>query len=891
MAGFLFNSLKKTTEKFPNKAILVYEDQTLTSTDFLNEVKCCASFLKQNGFKKGDVVFNALGNTIEFCALLYAANALGVIVVPISTKIKIDGFSSLLNQLMPKLVFFDDHVQPFVKQLLPVEKRISLGLFADYRAYDKLEISDDDNIEGSDTAVIMFTSGTTSAPKGAVITNDNLKAAVLAYIDGLKLTSEDSTILAVPIFHITGLSAILALFVDLGGTIYLENRFHADRILKLVEEKNITFLHGSPTVFALLHSECLKGDYSGFASLRSIACGAGRLNEGIIRSLNKLFPRAKIHSVYGLTESTSPFTIYREDVSLTEKCMSSGTPSLGAKVSIRDENGKELPVGKTGIIYIAGPMVINNYYPVTEATQSLFSEGFLNTGDVGYVNDDGELFIKDRVKDIINRGGEKVFCPEVESIISNFPNVVEVALVAKKDELYGEVPVVFILTQPGKEFQSDKLKAYLHEHLATFQRPVEIYYVQDFPRTNNGKINKRELRNRLQDNDEIQLETKAKKLKVLVAMDSFKGSCSAFEAGEAVKKGILNIRDDAEIINLPISDGGEGLIEALEKPLSCDNFTKIKLLVTGAYGEKTECSFMCNSHSAVIEMAECCGIYKYDKNNLDARNTTTYGLGEIVVYALNKGIRFFKIGLGGSATNDGGAGFAQALGAKFFDKDHKLIEAPIKSRDLIRIDSIDMTEFNQNIIFSDFIGTCDVTNPLLGANGATYIFGKQKGASEDVLKELEEGMSNYAKVLVNVFNKDCSKFEGAGAAGGMGAALTFFCNAKLQSGIETVLDLLKIEDKLQGCDLVIVGEGRMDGQSINGKAPVGVAKRVALHHIPTIALCGSYTDDAKALYNCNIKAMFSICNGPMSLGESMQNAAKLIEKSAENAVRAYLINS
>lgn len=379
--------------------------------------------------------------------------------------------------------------------------------------------------------------------------------------------------------------------------------------------------------------------------------------------------------------------------------------------------------------------------------------------------------------------------------------------------------------------------------------------------------------------------------KVLVAMDSFKGSCSAFEAGEAVKRGILNAKADAEVINLPISDGGEGLIEALEKTLINDNFKKIKLSVTGAYGEQTECHFMCNGKSAVIEMAECCGIYKYDKNNLDARNTTTYGLGETAAYALDKGIRFFKIGLGGSATNDGGAGFAQALGARFFDKDNKLIEAPIKSRDLIRIASIDISELNQNIISSDFIGTCDVTNPLLGPNGATYIFGRQKGASDEVLKELEEGMENYAKVLINAFNKDCTSFAGAGAAGGMGAALTFFCNAKLQSGIDTVLDLLKIEDKLKGCDIVIVGEGRMDGQSVNGKAPVGVAKRAALHHVPAIALCGSYTDDAKVLYNCNIKAMFSICNGPMTLGDSMQNASKLIETSAENAARAYLISA
>lgn len=889
MAGFLISSLIKTAAQFPDKPLLVYEGRSLTSSQFLNEVKCCASFLQKNDFKKGDVIFNALGNTVEFCALLYAANALGVIVVPISTKIKTDGFTNLLNQLMPKLVLFDEDVQPFVKQLLPKEKRISLRLFADYRAYDKLELMEDDSIKGSDTAVIMFTSGTTSAPKGAVISNDNLRAAALAYKDGLKLTSEDSTILAVPIFHITGLSAILALFVDLGGTIYLEKRFHADRILKIIRDHNVTFLHGSPTVFAILHSKYLKGGAVSLPSLRSIACGAGRLNEGIIRSLNKLFPNAQIHSIYGLTESTSPLTIYRGDVSRTEKCMSSGTPSLGSKVQIRDEHGNILPAGETGLIYIAGDMVIKSYFPVNENTKKLFSGEFLNTGDVGYLSPSGELFIKDRVKDIINRGGEKVFCPEVESIISNFPNVVEVALVAKKDELYGEVPVAFILTQPGCEFKTDDLKNYLHEHLASYQRPVDIYYVHELPRTNNGKINKRELRASLDHDDAPHSEENGKKLKIVVAMDSFKGSCSAFDAGEAVKRGILRVKKDAEVVNLPISDGGEGLIDALEQPLLGEHFVKKTMQVTGAYGEKTTCCFMQNEHSAVLEMAQCCGIYKYDRNKLDVRETTTYGLGECVAKALSEGIRFFKIGLGGSATNDGGAGFAQALGAKFFDKEGQLIPSPIKSKDLSKIGSVDMSAFNKEVLSSDFVGTCDVTNPLLGKLGATFVFGKQKGASPEVLKELEDGMSNYAKILSDYFGSDCINISGAGAAGGMGAALLFFCNAKLQSGIETVLDLLKFDDKLQGCDLVFVGEGRMDGQSINGKAPVGVSLRAAKHGIPAIAICGSYTDDASALYDCNIQAMFSICDGPMLLEQSISNAQRLIEKTVENALRVYAI--
>lgn len=887
MTGFLYSSLLKTQKKFPNKQILFYEDKALTSTDLLNEVKCCASFLKKSNFKKGDVIFNALGNTLEFCVLLYAANALGIIVVPISTKIKLDGFAILIRQLMPKLVFFDECAQPFIKTLLPAEKCICNRLFADYRAYDKLEIGENEGISGSDTALLMFTSGTTSAPKGAVISNDNIKAAVLAYRDGLDLSDEDSTILGVPIFHITGLSAILALFIDLGGSIYLEKRFNAERILSLIREHSITFLHGSPTVFALLHSQYLKESSAKFDSLRSIACGAGRLNQGIIRSLNSLFPNAQIHSIYGLTESTSPFTIYRGDVSKTEHCQSSGTPSLGAKIQVRDENGNVLPANRTGMIFIAGPMVISKYYPETPENKKLFDGEYLNTGDVGYLSENGEIFIQDRVKDIINRGGEKVFCPEVESIISNFPNVVEVALVAKKNELYGEVPVAFIIKQPNKDIDPDELKAYMQEHLASFQRPVEIFYVNCLPRTNNGKINKRELRCVLSSEECSMQEIKDEKLKIVVALDSFKGSCSAFEAGQAVAAGIHNTKLDAEVINIPISDGGEGLIEALSKSLYEQNYHKETIIVTGAYGEQTECVFMYNDNSAVIEMAQCCGLFKYEKNNLDVRNTTSYGLGETVAYALKKGIRFFKIGLGGSATNDGGAGFAQALGAKFYDKDDRLIQAPILSKDLKSIVRIDISEFNQDVVRSAFIGSCDVSNPLLGPDGATYTFGPQKGATAPVLQMLEDGMTNYARLLTSLFGKDYASISGSGAAGGMGAALLFFCNARLQSGIDIVLDLLKFDEKLKDCDLVIVGEGRMDGQSIKGKAPVGVACRAKKYNVPAIAICGSYTEDARLLYKHNIEAIFSITDGPMSLDESITNVKSLLEKTAENMIRLF----
>ncbi len=347
--------------------------------------------------------------------------------------------------------------------------------------------------------IIMFTSGTTETPKGAVISSSNIEAAVKAYAQALKLTSEDRTILGVPIFHITGLIAILALFVYLGVTVYVEPRFNAERILKLIDEHQITFLHGSPTVFSLLQEESAKQGLHPLSSLTSISCGAGRLNMGTIKALKHLFPQAAVHSIYGLTESTSPFTIYRGDLSLTKDGASSGTVTPGCAIEIRDEAGHVLPPGASGVIWIKGPMVIKRYFPQPEQVAQYFDGDFFNTGDIGMLTASGELIVKDRVKDIINRGGEKIFCPEVESLITTFSSaVLEVALIAKADALYGEVPVAFIRTAPASELRLADLSAFLQRNLPRFQLPVQYILMADFPRTNNGKINKRQLRQQLQ---------------------------------------------------------------------------------------------------------------------------------------------------------------------------------------------------------------------------------------------------------------------------------------------------------------------------------------------------------------------------------------------------------
>ena len=497
MSGFLFNSLRNSSKNYRDKLALIFNDNEQYSFyEFYTETWKFITYLKKLKLKKGDIIYLGLGTCIEFCCLLYAANYLGIVVIPISTKLKEEGFKHLVETIPLHCIFYDEKKLSFIKE--------QKGTFICIDSTDlknaiiNIKSQEDINTESNDNAVIMFTSGTTSLPKGAVITNQNLEAAIKAYESTLKLTKDDNTILAVPIFHITGLVAILGLFVYLGGTIYLESRFNAQNVLKLIEKYNITFLHGSPTVFSLLHSALLnKKGSSSFNSLKSIACGAGRLNKGTVQALKELFPNAAIHSVYGLTESTSPFTIYRGDLSLTENCESSGTVVDGAELQIRDKEGRVLGKNKVGVIWIKGPMVVQSYMPVTEENKKLFDNSFLNTGDLGLLDENNQLIVKDRVKDIIDRGGEKIFCPEVESIISLFPDVLEVALVPKKDELYGEVPVAVIRTNNNTKINIEELHRFLSTHLAHFQIPQEFIFTDDFPRTENGKINKRLLKNKI----------------------------------------------------------------------------------------------------------------------------------------------------------------------------------------------------------------------------------------------------------------------------------------------------------------------------------------------------------------------------------------------------------
>ncbi|MGL5347866.1 MAG: glycerate kinase family protein [Peptostreptococcaceae bacterium] len=355
-------------------------------------------------------------------------------------------------------------------------------------------------------------------------------------------------------------------------------------------------------------------------------------------------------------------------------------------------------------------------------------------------------------------------------------------------------------------------------------------------------------------------------MKIVISIDSLKGSLSSIEAANAIKKGILNVEKDADIKIMPLADGGEGTVEALVQGM---NGEEKSIEVTGPIVDKVNATYgiLKDTNTAIIEMAQASGLPLVPTELRNPLNTTTYGVGEIIKEAINQGCRNFIVGIGGSATNDSGIGMLQALGFEFYDENNKLVG--LGGKVLNEIKSIKIDNRLKELDECNFKIACDVNNPLFGKNGAAHIYGPQKGATPEIVEELDNGLRSFAKVVQNDLGKDIANVAGVGAAGGLGFAFLAFLNSKLESGIKIILDEIKLEDELKDADFVITGEGRLDNQTAMGKAPIGVAKLAKKYGSKVIGLAGATTDDAVKCNEEGMDAYFSIVNGAMTIEQAM----------------------
>ena len=372
-------------------------------------------------------------------------------------------------------------------------------------------------------------------------------------------------------------------------------------------------------------------------------------------------------------------------------------------------------------------------------------------------------------------------------------------------------------------------------------------------------------------------------MKFVFAPDSFKGSLSAMEAVRLLELAAHRHFPEAECVCVPVADGGEGTVDAL--CLACGG-QQMQTTVTGPMGRPVQAGYALvdGGATAILEMAQASGLPLVRPDAPDPMRATSFGTGELMRKVLLDGARKLLIGIGGSATNDGGMGMLCALGARFFDGRGVLLAGC--GADLARVARVDLSGLCPELKNAEIQVICDVTNPLLGERGATAIYGPQKGVTSQMMPALEAGMENYANCMKRALGRDIAAFPGAGAAGGMGAALGGVLGATMRSGIDAVLDIVCFDELLKGCDLAVTGEGRIDRQSVEfGKVPAGVAQRCRERGVPVAAIVGGMGDGAEAFYELGETVIVPTSSGPMTLENAMQNAPELFSQAADRLFR------
>ncbi|KQA26130.1 glycerate kinase [Vibrio metoecus] len=376
-------------------------------------------------------------------------------------------------------------------------------------------------------------------------------------------------------------------------------------------------------------------------------------------------------------------------------------------------------------------------------------------------------------------------------------------------------------------------------------------------------------------------------MKVVIAPDSFKESLTAKQVCDAIQAGLARVWNDAKFVAIPVADGGEGTVQSL---VDATQGRIVDVNVMGPQGKRVDAFYgiLGDNQTAVIEMAAASGLHHVPITQRDPKLTTSFGTGELMVHALDQGITKLIIGLGGSATNDGGVGMLAALGAQFTNAEGAPIQ--LTGGGLRELSNVDLSHFDPRLQHCDLLVACDVNNPLCGPKGASAVFGPQKGASPDDVQLLDDALQRFGLLSEQVTGKAVLNSAGAGAAGGMGAALLAYTHATLRPGIEIVLETVQFAHQVCDADVVITGEGRIDSQTVQGKTPMGVAKVAKRFGVPVIALCGCTGDNYQAAYECGIDAIFAAVPRAMSLEEALIESDVNLVDLAENVARLWVIS-
>ncbi|WP_051330952.1 class I adenylate-forming enzyme family protein [Aneurinibacillus terranovensis] len=500
----LIETFENSAALYPDKVALVHGDDRLTYRELREQVHNMAFQLRNGyGVQKGDRVALLLMNGVPFVVGVYAALQIGAIAVPLNTKLRTPELEYMLQNSGAKIVITNLEWWPNISPIIgniPVQHIFVTSEMAPegtqpYRLLVQEPAAEwvREEVNEHDAAIIMYTSGTTGRPKGAVNTHFNLIHSAMNYALCFDLTTEDSTLVAVPLFHITGFAAQLVPFIYLGGKIVLMPMFKADQFLKLIQEEAITHVIASPTVYVMT---MMRPDYTEYdtKSFRCAAFGGAPMPAETVKRLMKWIPGLELHNAYGLTETTSPVTLMPHQHQV-RKLSTVGIPVPVGETKVVDPGTREeLPPGQIGELLVKGPMVVPEYWQNEAATKLAIVDGWFATGDLAMIDEEGFVTIMDRIKDMINRGGEKIYSAEVEDVLYSNTKIMEAAIVGVPDSTFGEVVKAYVVPRPGETLSEEEVKQWVAERMAKYKVPAYVEFLEALPRNPNGKIIKTQLR-------------------------------------------------------------------------------------------------------------------------------------------------------------------------------------------------------------------------------------------------------------------------------------------------------------------------------------------------------------------------------------------------------------
>jgi len=504
----LISILEETAAKLPGKTALVFQDKTLTYGELWESVQVMAANLKAKlGLTAGERVAVLMNNRLEFVMAFFAAGYCGAIVCALNARLAPREIEYMLKDSGARILIAENSWLQKLKNHLP-ETDIKIAVNAPDAAGEIIGADEIDfatlfdnglpkfakaAVDPETAAMLLYTSGTTGHPKGVMITHFNALNAIISYAKILHISAEDKTVIAVPLFYITGLLAQMLLFVYLGGTIYIMKEFHGRELLQILEKEKISFFHATAAIYNIMLQTRGREEFK-LRHLRMAVCGGSPITGATSGGLLEWLPWLDFRSVYGLTESSSPSTIYpRRDI--FAKKGSSGLPLPVLELKIIDEWGEEAPVGEVGEITIRGAVVVPGYWNKDEANRRALRDGWLKTGDLGKVDSEGYIYVLDRKKDMIIRGGENVYSSEVENVLLEHPKILEAAVVGIPDEVMGEEIKACLVLKPGETLTAEEIKLWAGNLLAKFKIPKYMEFYDSLPRNANGKVLKAVLKN------------------------------------------------------------------------------------------------------------------------------------------------------------------------------------------------------------------------------------------------------------------------------------------------------------------------------------------------------------------------------------------------------------